>query len=75
MGFSKSLAKSAKHSTFDVMCINPGGMSTELWDDYSDVNTSDFLQPTMVAALCEYFLLLPGRIFIQNFVILPPSDL
>lgn len=74
MGFSKSLSKSAKNSTFDVMCINPGGMKTELWGDYSDVDTSDFLSPSMVASLCEYLLLLPGRMFIQNFVILPPSD-
>ena len=74
MGFSKSLSKSAKHSSFDVMTINPGGMKTELWKEYPDVNTSDFLDTSTVADICEKLLSIPGRVFIENFTILPPSD-
>jgi short-subunit dehydrogenase len=74
MGFSKSLAKTAKHSSFDVMTINPGGMKTELWLNYPSTNCSDFLSPSVVADICEHLLLIPGRVFIENFVLLPPSD-
>ena len=74
MGFSKSLAKSAKLSDFDVMSINPGGMKTELWDQYSHVSSNDFLSPSLIADLCVTFLLIQGRTFIENFTILPASD-
>ena len=74
MGFSKSLAKTAKNSSFDIMTLNPGGMKTELWENYTDVDTSDFLSPSTVAEICKNILLIPERIFIENFVLLPPSD-
>ena len=74
MGFSKSLAKTAKHSSFDVMSINPGGMKTELWLNYPNTNCSDFLLPSVVADICEQLILIPGRMFIQDFILLPPSD-
>jgi len=74
MGFARSLAKKAKYSTYDVMCINPGGMKTELWDQYSDVNSSDFLNPSSVADLCISLIDFPQRVFIEYLSLLPPSD-
>jgi len=74
MGFARSLAKKAKYSTYDVMCINPGGMKTELWDRYNDVNTSDFLNPSSVADLCISLIEFPQRVFIEHLSLLPPSD-
>ena len=74
MGFVKSLIKSAKHSEYDVMCINPGGMKTELWGGYSEVQTEDFLNPAAVAEVCLGLITFPQRAFIESFVILPPSD-
>ena len=71
MGFSRSLAKSAKNSKYDVMTINPGGMKTSLWKD----NTSDFLNPESIADVCINLLLIPERTFIENMSIIPPSDL
>jgi short-subunit dehydrogenase len=75
MGYVRSLIKSAKTSSYDVMCINPGGMKTELWTYSSDVNTSDFLDPCVVADLCASLLAIPQRTFIESMTILPPSDI
>ena len=75
MGFARSLAKKAKSSTYDVMCINPGGMKTELWSQYKDVNSSDFLNPSSVADLCVSLIEFPQRVFIEYLSLLPPSDL
>ena len=74
MGFARSLAKSAKHTEYDVMCINPGGIKTELWSNYEEVDTSDFLSPDTVADVCVSLILIPQRTFIENMLILPPSD-
>jgi short-subunit dehydrogenase len=75
MGFSRSLAKSAKNKNYDVMCINPGGMITELWNNYQSVDCSDFLLPEVVADITISLITIPQRIFIENMVLLPPSDL
>jgi 3-oxoacyl-[acyl-carrier protein] reductase len=74
MGFARSLAKSSKNENYDVMCINPGGMKTELWGKYTQVDTSDFLTPETVADVCISLLSIPQRTFIENMSILPPSD-
>jgi 3-oxoacyl-[acyl-carrier protein] reductase len=74
MGFARSLAKSAKNSNYDVMCINPGGMKTELWKNYNQVDTSDFLSPEVVADVCISLISIPQRTFIEFMSILPPSD-
>lgn len=75
MGFTRSLIKSAKNSNYDVMCINPGGMKTELWTDYETVKTDDFLEGETVADICESLISIPQRCFIENMPILPPSDI
>ena len=74
LGYSRSLAKSAKHDNFDVISINPGGMKTELWEDIDKVNTLDFLSPEIVADICMNLILIKGRIFIDTMSLLPPSD-
>jgi len=74
MGFTRSLAKKAKNATYDVMCINPGGMKTELWNKYVGVNTSDFLSPIAVADVCISLIDFPQRAFIEYFSLIPPSD-
>ena len=74
MGFARSLAKSAKGASYDVMCINPGGMKTELWRGYDNVDTSDFLSPEVIADVCISLISIPQRTFIENMSILPPSD-
>ena len=74
MGFARSLAKSAKDASYDVMCINPGGMKTELWKNYNQFDTSDFLSPEVVADVCISLLSIPQRTFIEHMSILPPSD-
>lgn len=75
MGFVRSLAKSSKNANYDIMCINPGGMKTELWNSYNEVDTSDFLTPETVADICISLLSIPQRTFIENMSILPPSDI
>jgi len=75
MGYSHSLAKSAKYLNYDVMTINPGGMKTELWSNYNEVDTSDFLSPAVIADICVALILIPQRTFIENMTILPPSDI
>jgi len=74
MGFARSLIKSAKMLAYDVMCINPGGMKTELWENYIDQVSSDFLEPSLVADVCAFLVTRPGRVFIESMSILPPSD-
>ena len=74
MGFARSLAKGAKNASYDVMCINPGGMLTELWNNHEDIDTTDFLRPEIVADLCMSLITIPQRAFIEHMSILPPSD-
>ena len=75
MGFARSLIKSAKGSTYDVMCINPGGMKTELWSDYNDVDSSSFIDPSLVADLCVFLVTTPQRLFIESMILLPAADI
>lgn len=73
MGYARSLSKEAKNSNYDVMVVNPGGIKTELWND-SNIATHDFIE---VEPLAEFFCMLMNlkqRIFIDEMVILPPSD-
>ena len=74
MGYARSISKSAKHSNYDVMSINPGGMKTALWKNHRDIDCSDFLEPQVVADVCIALLTIPQRTFIDNMVILPPCD-
>ena len=74
MGFVRSLIKEAKHMPFDVMSINPGGINTELWADYPDVTTNSFIPPAELAKIIITILLTKHRLFIENMVILPESD-
>ena len=74
MGYARSLSKSAKNSDYDVMCVNPGGMKTELWSGHDEIDSSDFLNPEVVADVCISLLLIPQRSFIESMIILPPSD-
>ena len=74
MGYARSLSQSAKYLEYDVMSINPGGMSTELWADYENIDRSDFLWPETVADICITLLSIPQRAFIENMSIMPPSD-
>jgi 3-oxoacyl-[acyl-carrier protein] reductase len=75
MGFVRSLIKEAKHLPFDVMSINPGGINTELWEDYPDVTTKSFIPPAELAKIIITILLTKHRLFIENMVILPESDI
>lgn len=75
MGYVKSLAKSTKECDFDIMCINPGGIETELWKGVGNVNVSDFIDPKILAHLCVTLINLQQRLYITNLTILPPSDL
>ena len=75
MGFVRSLIKEAKHMPFDIMSINPGGINTELWADYPDVITSSFIQPVELAKIIVTLLSTKHRLFIENMVILPESDI
>lgn len=75
MGYARSLSQSAKNSDYDVMSINPGGMDTELWQQYGYVNRSDFLNPEVVADICICLLKIPQRTFIDCMSVLPPSDI
>ena len=75
MGYSRSLAKSAKYLNYDVMTINPGGMQTELWLNNNEVDCSDFLSPVVIADICIALILIPQRTFIENMTIIPPSDI
>ena len=75
MGYVRSLMKSAKNSKYDVMCINPGGIQTELWSGYDNINSADFLKPETIASICDLLISIPQRCFIESMPILPPSDL
>ena len=75
MAFSDTLAISAKKTNFDVMTINPGGINTELWNKVDmSPPVEEFIDPEELAGLIVYLLKLQGRLFIKNFIILPPVD-
>lgn len=75
MGYTRSLIKEAKNSKFDVMCVNPGGIKTELWDDYSNIDTSSFLEPKELARIIIGLLETKQKLFIENMTILPLADI
>ena len=74
-GFSTSLARQAKDRHYDVMSINPGGINTELWARNNIGAHNDFIDPGNLADLMVAILKIPQRIFIDQMIILPPSDL
>ncbi len=74
MGYTKSLIKEAKNSNFDVMCINPGGIKTELWNDYSNIDASSFIEPKELARIIISLLETKQKLFIENMTILPSDD-
>lgn len=75
MGYTKSLIKEAKNCNFDVMCINPGGIKTELWDNNSNVDTSSFIEPKELARIIISLLETKQRLFIESMTILPSDDI
>ena len=75
MAFSDTLAISAKKTNFDVMTINPGGINTELWNKVDmSPPVEEFIDPEELAGLIVNMLKLRGRLFITNFIILPPVN-
>ena len=75
MGYVRSLMKEAKSMPYDIMCINPGGIKTELWNNYPDVDVTSFLNSDELAEIIVKLLLIKQRMFIESMVILPESDL
>ena len=75
MGLLNSLVKIGKQKNFDVICINPGGINTELWDKVnSKPDIEKFLNPYDLANLCVFLLKYPSKVFIGPMVILPEVD-
>ncbi len=75
MGYARSLIKEAKNYSFDVMCINPGGIKTELWNNYPDVDTRSFIEPKELARIILSLLMTKQKLFIENMTILPTADI
>lgn len=75
MGYIRSLIKDAQRMPYDVMAINPGGINTELWEEYPAVDANDFLNPDELAKVIVSLISIEQRVFIPSFTILPPSDL
>lgn len=75
MGYVRSLIKEGPSKPYDVISINPGGIDTELWADYPNVNTQAFLKVDELARLIVNLVLIEQRVFIPSLVILPEGDL
>lgn len=75
MGFVKSLIKDSKNCSFDVMCINPGGIKTELWKKYKHVNTETFIEPKELVKILVSLINLKQKLYIENMSILPNADI
>jgi 3-oxoacyl-[acyl-carrier protein] reductase len=75
MGYIKSLIKSAKNKKFDVMCINPGGIKTDLWKIYPNVKTNNFIEVDELARICVSLISSKHKLFIENMNILPEADI
>lgn len=75
MGYLRSLINEAKEKPYDVMAINPGGINTELWSEYPEIDNTSFLSPEELAGIIVNLISLKGRIFIPSFTILPAADL
>ena len=75
MGYVKSLIKNSKNSGFDVMCINQEGIDTELWDEYSEIETSNFIKASELSKICKSLILTKPKLYIENMIILPEADL
>jgi len=75
MGYIKSLIKDSKNKPYDIMVINPGGIKTELWNEYPAINTDDFLNPDELANVILSLIMIQQRVCIPSFSILPISDI
>ena len=75
MGYTRSLIKRAKHRNYDVMCFNPGGINTPLWDSYPEINRDLFLSPHLLSSILVPIITASGRVFIENMTILPECDI
>ena len=75
MGFVKSLIKDSRNKPYDIMVVNPGGIKTELWNEYPAVDTDDFLNPDELAKIIVSLISIEQRVFIPSFTILPSSDI
>ena len=74
MGYVRSLIKEAKDLPFDIMCINPGGIKTELWNKYVNVDKESFILPSELARIIISLLNTKQKLFIENMKILPIAD-
>lgn len=74
MGYVRSLIKEAKDQPFDIMCINPGGIKTELWNKYVNVDKESFILPSELARIIISLLKTKQKLFIENMKILPIAD-
>lgn len=75
MGYIKSLIKDSKNKPYDIMVLNPGGIKTELWNEYPAINTDDFLNPEELANVILCLIMLKQRVCVPSFSILPVSDI
>ena len=75
MGYTRSLIKRAKSLNYDVMCFNPGGINTPLWDSYPEIDNQLFLSPSFLASILVPIISVSGRVVIENMVILPECDI
>jgi len=75
MGYIRSLILEAKKTQYDVMVINPGGINTELWLEYPNIDNTSFLDLEELTDIIVNLASLKGRVFIPSFQILPAVDL
>lgn len=74
MGYAKSLIKEKKKYPFDVMCINPGGIKTKLWNKFKNIDTRSFIDPKELAKIIVSLITTKQKLFIENMTILPSAD-
>lgn len=75
MGYTRSLIKEAKNLNYDVLCFNPGGIKTPLWDTYPEIDTSQFLDPVELSKIMLSLITSKQRMFIEEMRILPGCDI
>lgn len=74
MGYVRSLIKQSTDEPYDIMSINPGGLDTNLWSKYPEVNRNNFLDPDEIADLIAFMIKMRQRVFVPEFVMLPSCD-
>lgn len=74
MGYVKSLFTEANKKPYDIISINPGGINTELWKNYPEVDPSKFIPVSKLADLVVELVMIKERIYIPSLVILPEID-